>query len=65
MQNRSARLYAAAAILIWASLAALGVKLAHLPPFLLVGATRTFAGLITLPTLRQWRVPASTFAIGV
>lgn len=65
MQNRSARLYAAAAILIWASLAALGVKLAHLPPFLLVGATLTFAGLITLPTLRQWRVPASTFAIGV
>ncbi|MBP8814364.1 MAG: DMT family transporter [Laribacter sp.] len=59
-----ARLLALVAIFIWASLAALGVKLAHLPPFLLVGLTLAVAGIASLPTRRSWRVPARTFALG-
>ena len=59
-----ARLLALAAIFIWASLAALGVKLAHLLPFLLVGLTLAEAGIASLPTRRSWRVPVRTFALG-
>lgn len=63
--RRHSILFACAAIVIWASLATLGVKLRGVPPFLLVGLTLTLAGLISLPTLRQWRVPVKTLAVGV
>ncbi len=65
----NANLLALGAIALWASLAALGVALSHVPPFLLTGLSLLVGSLIALPLsrfdLRQWRVPASTLALGV
>lgn len=65
----NANLLALCAIVIWASLAGLGVALTHVPPFLLTGLALLVGSLIALPLsrfdFRQWRVPASTLAIGV
>lgn len=64
-----ANLLALGAIALWASLAALGVLLAHVPPFLLTGLSLLVGSLIALPLsrfdLRQWRVPPATLALGV
>lgn len=64
-----ANLYALGAIALWSSLAALGVALAHVPPFLLTGLALLVGSVIALPLsrfdLRQWRVPAKTLALGV
>lgn len=65
----NANLLALGAIALWASLAALGVALSHVPPFLLTGLSLLIGSLIALPLsrfdFRQWRVPASTLALGV
>jgi len=65
----TANLLALGAIALWASLAALGVSLAHVPPFLLTGLGLLAGSVIALPLsrfdLRQWRVPPTTLAIGV
>lgn len=65
----AANLLALGAIALWASLAALGVALSHVPPFLLTGLSLLVGSLIALPLsrfdLRSWRVPASTLALGV
>ncbi|OSZ71745.1 DMT family transporter [Hydrogenophaga sp. IBVHS1] len=65
----TANLLALGAIALWASLAALGVTLSHVPPFLLTGLSLLVGSLIALPLsrfdLRQWRVPLPTLAIGV
>lgn len=65
----SANLLALGAIALWASLAALGVALSHVPPFLLTGLGLLVGSLIALPLsrfdLRRWRVPASTLALGI
>ena len=65
----AANFFALGAIALWASLAALGVLLSHVPPFLLTGLSLLVGSLIALPLsrfdLRQWRVPASTLALGV
>lgn len=53
------------AIALWGGLAWLGVRLASMPPFLLVGTALTIAGLLASPTWRQWRVPARVLALGV
>lgn len=64
-----ANFLALGAIALWASLAALGVTLSHVPPFLLTGLSLLVGSLIALPLsrfdLRQWRVPLPTLAIGV
>lgn len=64
-----ADLLALAAILMWASLAALGVQLAHVPPFLLTGLGLLVGSLLALPLSRfrwgAWRLPARTLALGV
>ncbi len=64
-----ANLYALGAILLWATLAALGVSLAHVPPFLLTGIALLAGSVIALPLSRfdwrQWRVPPGTLALGV
>ena len=64
-----ANLVALGAIALWATLAALGVSLAHVPPFLLTGLALLVGSLIALPLsrfdLRQWRVPPATLALGV
>lgn len=62
-------LLALGAIALWASLAMLGVRLAHLPPFWLTGVALLIGSVIALPLSRfdfsQWRVPAGTLALGV
>lgn len=64
-----ANLLALGAIAFWATLATLGVSLAHVPPFLLTGLSLLVGSLIALPLsrfdLRQWRVPPGTLALGV
>ena len=63
------KLLALGAILLWASLAMLGVRLAHLPPFWLTGVALLMGSVIALPLSRldlsQWRVPMRTLALGV
>lgn len=60
---------ALAAIALWASLAALGVSLAHVPPFLLIGLSLLIGSLVALPLsgfkLTAWHVPPRTLALGV
>ena len=64
-----APLLALGAIALWGTLAALGVALAHVPPFLLTGLALCVGGLLALPLsgfrLAQWRVPLPTLALGV
>ncbi len=68
-QHTRAKLLALAAIVMWSSLAALGVALHHVPPFLLTGLSLMVGGLIALPLskfkLAAWRVPLPTLALGV
>lgn len=52
-------------ILLWASLATLAFKLAHLPPFFLTGAGMIIGSVTMITGWRQWRVAPRTFAIGV
>ena len=63
------QLLALGAIVLWSSLAALGVALRHVPPFLLTGLALLVGGLIALPLsgfkLSVWRVPLPTLALGV
>jgi len=61
----SATLLALGAIALWATLASLGVALARVPPFLLTGLALVIGSMPAWPLARQWRVPASTLALGV
>ncbi len=65
----TAHLLALGAIALWATLAALGVSLSHVPPFLLTGLALLVGSVIALPLsrldIRQWRVPPATLALGV
>ena len=58
-------LAAAGAILLWSTLATLGLALAHLPPFLLTGCALVLGALPGLPRWRQWRVPMRTLMLGI
>ena len=60
-----ANLYALGAIALWASLATLGLALRDVPPFLLTGIALVIGSLPAWPLARQWKVPASTLALGV
>ena len=66
---QTSRLLALGAILLWASLAMLGVRLAHLPPFWLTGVALLMGSVVALSLSRfdfsQFRVPLSTLALGV
>ena len=53
------------AIALWATLATLGVALAHVPPFLLTGFALVVGSVPAWPLVRQWRVPARTLLLGV
>jgi drug/metabolite transporter (DMT)-like permease len=57
------------AMALWVSLAALGVALQHIPPFLLTGMGLLIGSLVSLPLAgfdwRMWRVPLRTVALGV
>jgi len=61
----NATLLALGAIALWATLASLGVALAHVPPFLLTGLALVIGSVPAWPLARQWRAPASTLALGV
>ena len=61
----SPNLYALGAIALWALLAALGLSLRHVPPFLLTGLALLVGSVPAWPLVRQWRVPAGTLALGV
>lgn len=70
MQRQPASaLLALGAIALWATLAAFGVALAHVPPFLLTGLALLVGSLIALPLskfqLSRWRVPLPTLALGI
>ncbi len=62
-------LYALGAIALWASLAALGVSLTHVPPFLLTGIALVIGSIPAWPLVLRnpalWRVPPRTLALGV
>lgn len=62
-------LYALSAIVLWATLAPLGVALSHVPPFLLTGIALLIGSLIALPLsgfrLAAWKVPWLTLALGI
>ncbi len=64
-----ANLFALGAIALWVSLAALGVSLQHVPPFLLTGISLLIGSLVALPlsrfNWRVWRLPWSTLALGI
>jgi len=60
-----ANLYALGAIALWATLATLGVSLAHVPPFLLTGLALVIGSVPAWPRVREWRVPLSTLALGI
>ncbi|MGE4240885.1 DMT family transporter [Ramlibacter sp.] len=61
----SANLYALGAIALWVTLASLGLALRHVPPFLLTGIALAIGSVLALPRIHEWRVPASTLALGV
>ena len=65
----TANLYALAAIALWASLATLGVSLAHVPPFLLTGISLMVGSVLAWPFVlrdpQQWRVAPRTLGLGV
>ena len=65
----TANALALATIALWASLAALGAALKHVPPFLLTGLGLLAGSVIALPMvrfdLRRLAVPWPTLAIGV
>ncbi len=52
-------------ILIWSTLAVLGSRMGHLPPFLSVGLALVVGGLVGLRRVQDWKVPLGTLAIGV
>lgn len=66
---RAANWLALATIALWASLAALGAALRHVPPFLLTGLGLLAGSLIALPLVRfdvrRLAVPWPTLAVGV
>lgn len=53
------------AILLWSVLALLGLKLSHIPPFLLVGLTLMIGAACSVHKISQWRVPFNTLLLGV
>lgn len=70
MQQRlRATWLALGAIALWATLAPVGVRLSHLPPFLTAGCALLIGSLVALPWSGfHWRmaiVPAKTLALGI
>lgn len=52
-------------ILLWSSLALLSTGVRQLPAFFSVGVALCIGGLAGLFRVREWKVPAATFALGV
>jgi drug/metabolite transporter (DMT)-like permease len=60
-----ATLLAFVTIALWSTLAVLGARLNHVPPFLLVGIALCTSGVLGAGGFRQWRVPLQTFGVGI
>ena len=52
-------------ILLWSTLTLLSAGVSHLSAFLSAGVALTIGGLVGLAKVREWRVPATTFALGI
>jgi drug/metabolite transporter (DMT)-like permease len=63
--QRRATLHALAAIGLWATLAALGARLGHVPPFLLVGCTLLLGSLFGLRRVRVRDLRPGVLLLGV
>jgi len=67
--DRYATYYALGAIASWALLAALGVALRSVPPFLLTGIALVIGSIPTWPLVARrpasWKIPGRTLALGV
>jgi drug/metabolite transporter (DMT)-like permease len=71
--SSQANVLALAAIALWASVATLGVKLAHLPPFLLTGVALLVGSVLALPLSWRdgrldgsvWKMPWQALALGI
>ena len=67
--SRQATWLALGAIALWATLAPVGVRLSHLPPFLSAGCALLIGSLVAMPWSGfQWRlaiIPAPTLALGI
>jgi drug/metabolite transporter (DMT)-like permease len=61
----NAKLFALAAIVLWASLAVLGLSLKHVPPFLLTGIALLVGSVPAWPFFRQWKVSLGALALGI
>ena len=53
------------AIALWSSVAALGVALRHVPPFLLTGLALVIGSIPAWPLVRRWRVAPRVLLLGV
>ena len=51
--------------MLWSTLAALGLSLAHLPPFLLTGCALVIGAVPGVAQWRRWRVPWPTLLLGI
>jgi drug/metabolite transporter (DMT)-like permease len=71
--SSQANVLALAAIALWASVATLGVKLSHLPPFLLTGVALLVGSVLALPLawrqgrldLSVWKMSWQALALGI
>ena len=54
-----------ATILLWSTLTLLSAGVSHLPAFFCAGVALCIGGLAGLYRFRDWRVPPTTFALGV
>lgn len=61
----SAVFLALGAVFLWSTVAALGVRLQGVPPFLLVGVALLIGGVLALPRVARWRFSLRLVALGV
>ncbi|WP_319549981.1 EamA family transporter [Desulfogranum marinum] len=61
----NATLFALATIAMWSSLALLTDRVSHLPPLLSVGLVLTTCGIVGALRIREWKVSAVTWMVGV
>lgn len=61
----TATLLAIITIGLWSFLAFLGARVNHLPPFLVVAIALTVSGIFSSFSIRSWRVPPATLAVGI
>jgi drug/metabolite transporter (DMT)-like permease len=53
-----------AAILIWASLATLGVSLTAVPPLFLIGSSLLIGGALSIPWAKRWNLRTTVVGVG-